>query len=115
MASFNVPHLGWNYFSADPDWGSQKATQLVIELEASLAKYDVNVNSTVPGTVEIIPKTLSKATMPKLVLDRLMRQLNDSIQGNLTGFSGEFPLFLFAIGDDKTDDDVFSVSYYYLN
>jgi len=31
-----------------------------IELEAALAKHDVKVSSLIPGSLEIVPKTLKK-------------------------------------------------------
>lgn len=38
-----IPGIGWSYFGADPDWSEKQATQLKIELEASLASFDVKV------------------------------------------------------------------------
>jgi trehalose-6-phosphatase len=54
------PGLGWNYFSAEPDWGAQQALQLKVELEASLTNYDVKIASLVQGSLEIVPKQLDK-------------------------------------------------------
>ena len=39
-ASLTPPFLSWNYFASDPDWGQKKAAQIIIELEASLARLD---------------------------------------------------------------------------
>lgn len=59
-ADLNPPMLRFNYFGADPDWGAKQASQLVIELEASLAKHDVKVISSSDGSVEILPFGVDK-------------------------------------------------------
>ena len=54
------PGIGWSYFGADPDWGRKQAVQLKLELEAALANFDVKITSLVPGSIEVVPKTLKK-------------------------------------------------------
>jgi hypothetical protein len=44
-----IPGIGWSYFGADPDWGEKQANQLKVELEASLANFDVKVASQIQG------------------------------------------------------------------
>lgn len=125
MAAVSPPHLGWNYFSADPEWGYKQAAQLIIELEAGLAMHDVQVWSNVKGTVEILPKSLDKTTMPRLVFERILRgDVDADVERSRTvsdenspwtsapgdgGFAGRFPSFVLAVGDDPSDDIVFGV------
>ena len=60
--------LRFNYFGADPDWGTKQASQLLIELEASLAKHDVKVISSSDGSVEILPFGVDKVRICVVVL-----------------------------------------------
>lgn len=56
----SIPGIGWSYFNAEPEWGKRQASQLKVELEASLANFDVKVDMLVNGSVEIVPRTLEK-------------------------------------------------------
>jgi trehalose 6-phosphate synthase/phosphatase len=88
-----IPGIGFSYFGADPDWGEKQAEQLRLELEASLAKFDIKVTSQIQGSIEIVPKPLDKGIFVLLFLQRVM---------DLRG--GMFPVMTTVIGDESSDD-----------
>ena len=110
-ATLTPPFLSWNYFASDPDWGQKKAAQVIIELEASLARHDVKISQNVQGSVEIIPYGAEKSVVPNLLFSRLLRNPADcaALKSLGTSFNGNFPRFVLAIGDDKSDDKLFEV------
>ena len=87
--------IGWSYYSCDPEWGSQQASHLVLELESELAAFDVSF-VTLKGVVEIVPRRLNKGLFVKKVLRDLGR---------------EGPIdFILCMGDDVSDEQMFAVS-----
>ena len=59
----SIPGIGWSYFNAEPEWGTRQASQLKVELEASLANFNVKVDSLVDGSVEVVPRRLNKVVI----------------------------------------------------
>jgi trehalose-6-phosphate synthase/trehalose-6-phosphatase len=73
------PGIGWSYFGADPEYGEKQAAQLKIELEAALACFDVKVTSLIPGSIEVVPRTLNRS----LILRQIYRRIQDQRGGKL--------------------------------
>ena len=92
-----IPGAGWSYFGADPDWGEKQANQLRVCLEAALAKHDVKVVSQIQGSIELAPRELQKGVMVKRLFDKL-----------LAVRAGKLPAFTLIIGDEPSDDAMFS-------
>ena len=95
-----VPGIGWSYFGADPEWGARQAAQLAVELEASLANFDVTVTSQIQGSIEIVPRKLNKGVMTKEFLKRVMGRR-----------AGVLPRFVLAMGDTDVDDHMNKVKH----
>jgi trehalose 6-phosphate synthase/phosphatase len=93
-----VPGIGWSYFGADPEWGGKQAAQLAVELEASLAHFDIVVSSQIQGSIEIVPKALHKGLVAKMFLERVVARR-----------AGKLPQFALVIGDSSVDDYMFQV------
>eukprot|EP01039_Chlorochromonas_danica_P010042 gene10042-11113_t len=83
------PGIGWSYFGADPEWGQKQATQLTLELEAALVKHDVKVTSLIPGSIEVVPRTLHKGQIVRSVLEKVLTVRAGKLPGLVTLFSGE--------------------------
>jgi len=79
---------------------------LVIELEASLAKHDVKVITSSDGSVEILPFGVDKSTLPRLLLNRLLL-----VRKICIGNTSQLPRFILCMGDDKSNDKMFSSVY----
>eukprot|EP01038_Epipyxis_sp_PR26KG_P011996 gene11996-16059_t len=95
-----IPGIGWSYFGADPDWGEKQASQLKVELEASLANYDVKIVSLIQGSIEVVPKSLDKGIMVKSLLSKVVEKRG-----------GKLPLVSVIIGDEESDDKMFEALY----
>ncbi|CAM9423891.1 unnamed protein product, partial [Discosporangium mesarthrocarpum] len=93
--------LTWSYYSCDPEWGQMQAKQLVLELEVALAAYDVKVQH-VRGQLEVVPKRLHKGVVVKTILKKLQQK------------SGHYPDFMFCLGDDISDEQMFIAFYSFL-
>ncbi|KAL6772144.1 TSPSP1 [Auxenochlorella protothecoides x Auxenochlorella symbiontica] len=86
--------LVWHYHDADPDFGSWQAKELLDHLEGVLSNEPIEV---VPGQsiVEVKPQGVSKGRVVE-------RVLHDALE------SGEAPDFVLCIGNDRSDEDMFS-------
>lgn len=82
----------WHYRDADPDFGAWQAKELIDHLESVLVNDAVDVISG-NGTVEVKPRGVHKG----LVINELLA----------TGASNTAPDFVMAIGDDRSDEDMF--------
>jgi trehalose 6-phosphate synthase/phosphatase len=82
----------WHYRDADPDFGAWQAKELIDHLESVLSNDAVDVISG-NGTVEVKPRGVHKG----LVINELLA----------TGSSNAAPDFVMAIGDDRSDEDMF--------
>eukprot|EP00752_Nemacystus_decipiens_P011628 g10323.t1 len=93
--------LAWSYYSTDPEWGQTQAKQLHGELEVALAPYDVKVQH-LRGSLEVVPKRLHKGVVVSTIL-RTQRERR-----------GSNPDFVFCVGDDASDEQMFSAVYSFL-
>ena len=94
-----IPGIGWSYFGADPEWGEKQASQLKTELEAALAKHDVQVTSQIQGSIEVVPRLLNKGIIVNLMLQRVLKRR-----------AGKLPDFILVMGDEESDDKMYEVS-----
>ena len=69
-----------------------------MELEAALANHDVKVTSLIPGSIEVVPKTLKKGNIVTLLLNRII-----ACRG------GRLPAMITVMGDEAVDDGMFEV------
>jgi trehalose 6-phosphate synthase/phosphatase len=81
--------LAWHYRMAEPEFGEWLANELVSMLEAMLAETELRA-SRGEKIVEVKPVWANKGE----AIERLLRDCPD-------------PDFIFAAGDDRTDEDVF--------
>ncbi|KAK9853916.1 hypothetical protein WJX84_012449 [Apatococcus fuscideae] len=86
--------LVWHYQNADPDFGSWQAKELLDHLEGVLSNEPVNVSSGV-GIVEVKPHGVSKGGAVERIL---LQTANDGVP----------PDFVLCIGDDRSDEDMFT-------
>ncbi|CAM9367247.1 unnamed protein product [Chrysoparadoxa australica] len=93
--------VAWSYYSTDPEWGQMQAKQLTAELETALAAYDVKVQH-VRGQVEVVPKRLHKGVVAKAIL-----------KGQLKRW-GHYPDFVLCVGDDVSDENMFTSIFSFL-
>jgi len=98
--SARFPGINWSYFGADPDWGGKQAAQILVDLTAALANYDVKVSNAIKGSIEVVPTELHKGVMVKLILERLLSFRASSL-----------PAFALVMGDEPTDDAMFNALY----
>ena len=88
--------LVWHYEAADPEYGKMQANELAKYLQRVLegwqgvevVKYDYN------RILEVKPKGINKGVTTELILKQLQK-------------SGQSPQFILAIGDDRSDEEVF--------
>lgn len=95
-----IPGIGWSYFGADPDWGEKQASQLKVELEASLAMHDVKITSMIQGSIEVVPRQLHKGVMVRKLMERLNAKR-----------AGKMPAFVMIMGDEESDDMMYEELY----
>ncbi|CBJ31301.1 Trehalose 6-phosphate synthase, family GT20 / Trehalose 6-phosphate phosphatase [Ectocarpus siliculosus] len=93
--------LAWSYYSTDPEWGQTQAKQLHGELEVALSAYDVKVQH-LRGSLEVVPKRLHKG----VVVSTILRTQKERRGCN--------PDFVFCVGDDASDEQMFSAVYSFL-
>lgn len=93
------PGIAWSYYSTDPEWGLMQAKSVIVELEEALAAHDVKVVH-LKGMVEIVPKRLNKGVV-----------LRYAVQSK----QGPSPDFILCMGDDASDEYMFSSIYSYLS
>jgi trehalose 6-phosphate synthase/phosphatase len=102
--------LTWHYRRADPELGDFQAEQLIKELNETVAKeYDVEVMSG-KANVEVRPSFVNKGEIVKrLVLTKHgAPQLHNVNVDELNNQHDDLPDLITCIGDDKTDEDMFS-------
>jgi len=82
--------MAWHYRSADPEYGAAQAKELSLHLQTLLSNVPVEI---LPGdmVLEIRPHGIDKGLVVQAVLARV------------TG-----PTLLLAMGDDRTDEDMFA-------
>ncbi|CAK7344664.1 unnamed protein product, partial [Dovyalis caffra] len=85
--------LVWHHRDADPDFGSCQAKELLDHLESVLANEPVVVKRG-QQIVEVNPQGVSKG----VVVENLISTMRSK---------GMSPDFLFCIGDDRSDEDMF--------
>eukprot|EP00904_Undaria_pinnatifida_P011972 jgi/Undpi1/7905/HiC_scaffold_24.g10377.m1 len=83
--------LAWSYYSTDPEWGQTQAKQLHAELEVCVNR-----------AVVVVPKRLHKGVVVSTIL-RTQRERR-----------GHNPDFVFCVGDDASDEQMFSAVYSFL-
>ena len=83
----------WHYASADPDFGSWQAKELLDHLEGVLSTEDAEATSGA-GIVEVKPRGVSKGGVAERVLMDLASK-------------GNAPGFVLCVGDDRSDEDMF--------
>jgi len=89
------PSVAWSYYRTDPEWGLMQARKLLAELEAVLLPHNVQVIHE-KGELEIVPRQLHKGVVVKRVLQKRAQR------------TGSTPDFVFVIGDDASDEKMFS-------
>ena len=94
--------VGWSYYECDPEFGSLQAKYLVMELERELAAYDVRFVN-LKGIVEVVPRRLNKGIVVKKIL-RYVAAQNDNAGVD----------FVLCMGDDISDEKMFTVSNGYI-
>ncbi|KAL3130848.1 hypothetical protein ABBQ38_000180 [Trebouxia sp. C0009 RCD-2024] len=86
--------LVWHYKDADPDFGRWQAKELLDHLEGMLSNEAVVV-TVGQAIVEVKPQGASKGN----AVDRILKKLADE---------GNAPDFVLCIGDDRSDEDMFT-------
>ncbi|KAG5184819.1 trehalose 6-phosphate phosphatase [Tribonema minus] len=92
--------LAWSYYSTDPEWGGMQAKQLALELEVALAAHDTKVQH-VRGQIEVVPMRLHKGVVAKTILRQTVERRG-------------FPDFVLCLGDDVSDEHMFTSVYSFL-
>lgn len=88
--------LVWHYEAADPEYGKMQASELTKYLQkvveawhgVEVVKYDYN------RILEVKPKGINKGVTTQRILRQLQKQ-------------GDSPQFVLAVGDDRSDEEVF--------
>ena len=93
--------ISWSFFSCDPEWGKIQAEHIVPELTEKLTDLGVQV-VTLKGQVEIVPIALNKGMVTKRILKEVAAK------------EGQYPQFLLAVGDDKSDEPMFESVFSFL-
>jgi trehalose 6-phosphate synthase/phosphatase len=93
--------ISWSFFSCDPEWGKIQAEYIVPELTEKLKDLGVQV-VTLKGQVEIVPIALNKGMVTKRLLKEVAAK------------DGQYPQFLLAVGDDKSDEPMFESVFSFL-
>lgn len=93
--------ITWHHRRADPEFGAFQAKELKKQLERKLAppKYDVEVMEG-KANIEVRPRKLNKGEIVKSLIEKYSEA--DSSTGKKVK-----PDFIFCLGDDKTDEDMF--------
>jgi trehalose 6-phosphate synthase/phosphatase len=89
----------WHFGDADPDFGAWQAKELMDHLESALVNDPVDV---FPGNghVEIKPQGVSKGTLVEMLL-------GPESATHLRATGGDKVDFVFAVGDDRSDEEMF--------
>jgi trehalose 6-phosphate synthase/phosphatase len=94
--------LTWHYRDADPNFGSWQAKDMQIQLEDVLSNLPLEI---IQGNrmVEVRHQGASKG----MVVESVLRYMADPSRG---AKNSDTPLdFVFCVGDDRTDEDMFQV------
>merc|ERR1712070_48281 len=91
------PGIAWSYYSTDPEWGAMQAKALILDLENVLQGTDVKVVH-LKGMVELVPKELNKGVVLRYALEH----------GTLSSTDGSAADFILCIGDDASDEHMFT-------
>jgi len=87
----------WEFRHADPEWGQIQAQKLEKDLVKAVESVNVPVNIIRKRhTVELLPKGADKGRAAEVIMQEIRR------------LSKRVPDFLLAIGDDSTDEPMFS-------
>jgi hypothetical protein len=73
---------------------------LTLELEAALARFDVQITSLIQGSIEVVPRTLHKGLLVRPLLEKVC-----AMRG------GRLPGLLCVVGDEESDDKMINVVY----
>lgn len=96
----------WHYRSADPEYGMYQAEECRKRLEATVAKkYEVEVMSG-KANLEVRPRFVNKGEIAKRLVGEYSQDVKESPTRGQTHFSAG-PDFVFCLGDDFTDEDMF--------
>ena len=89
----------WHFGDADPDFGAWQAKELMDHLESVLVNDPVDV---FPGNghVEIKPQGVSKGTLVEMLL-------GPESDSHLRATGGDKVDFVLAVGDDRSDEEMF--------
>lgn len=102
--------LTWHYRRADPDLGLFQAKKCLEELESTVAtQFDVEVMSG-KANIEVRPKFVNKGEIVRrLVLNPHGAKQSPGVQNpdELSTPHDRLPDFIFCLGDDLTDEDMF--------
>lgn len=101
--------LTWHYRKADHQFGELQAREMKQHIQATMAKkYDVEVMSG-KANVEVRPRFVNKGEVAKrLALSAHGASFEAVALGKSESVSEDkLPDFIFCIGDDKTDEDMF--------
>lgn len=91
--------LTWHYRQSDPEYGAFQARECQKQLERTVAKkYDVEV-MTGKANLEVRPRFVNKGEIAK----RLVLEYGDQ--------PGDAPEFVLCLGDDFTDEGMFTTRY----
>uniref|UniRef100_A0A7S2RGB1 CBM20 domain-containing protein n=1 Tax=Mucochytrium quahogii TaxID=96639 RepID=A0A7S2RGB1_9STRA len=87
----------WQFRQADPEWGGMQAAKLENELKQAISKVNVPVEvGRKKHTVELLPKGVDKGKAITYIMEQLESR------------AGFIPQFCFCIGDDISDETMFS-------
>lgn len=108
---FKKVAITWHYRKADPELGEFQAGEAKQELLDTVAKkYEIEVMSG-KANLEVRPRFLNKGEIvKKLVLNTHGSKQEDNmsnVEENPAAFE-ELPDFIFCLGDDQTDEDMFT-------
>ncbi len=95
--------LTWHYRDADPNFGSWQAKDMQIQLEDVLSNLPLEI---IQGNrmVEVRHQGASKG----MVVESVLRHLADPLKSK-KGLTDGPVNFIFCVGDDRTDEDMFQV------
>uniref|UniRef100_A0A7S1TLK9 Alpha,alpha-trehalose-phosphate synthase (UDP-forming) n=1 Tax=Erythrolobus australicus TaxID=1077150 RepID=A0A7S1TLK9_9RHOD len=87
--------LVWHYLDADPEFGNWQAKEMRDHLETVLNAFEVQV-VTGHGWLQVRLQNMNKGAMTEKILKELLPD-------------GSSPGFVLCLGDDRTDEDMFTI------
>ncbi|AQZ13608.1 TPS2 (YDR074W) [Zygosaccharomyces parabailii] len=100
--------LTWHYRRADPEQGEFYASELKKELAGLAEKYDLDIMAG-KANVEVRPKFVNKGEIVKRLVWHHHGRRQDMLVANREHLAKEeMPDFIFCLGDDFTDEDMFA-------